>query len=220
MEDRRFCVYEHIRKDNGMCFYVGKGTLKRARAKHRNDHHDRIVKKYGMTVHIVKDNLTEDESFALEQETIKHYVFDLGYGIDIIGYNNNPHENGHLTNCSFGGEGTTGIVHTEEWCKQHSEMMMGENNPMYGKSALDYMTDEAKEKLRKAQSEKNSGKNNPMYGKGKKVCMIDPNINEIIKIFPSVLQAANETNNCHNNIRNYCSKDKTLNGYKWRYINE
>lgn len=164
MENRRFCVYEHIRNDNGMCFYVGKGTLKRARLKHRNEHHDRIVNKYGMTVRIVKDNLTEDEAFTLEQETIKHYVFDLGYGIDIIGYNNDPNENGHLTNCSFGGEGPAGIVHTDEWCKQHSEMMMGKNNPMYGKNALDYMTDEMKEKLRKTRSEKSSGKNNPMHG--------------------------------------------------------
>ena len=80
-------------------------------------------------------------------------------------------------------------------------------------------TEETKQKMKENHADVSS-KNNPMYGKGKKVCMIDPNINEIIKIFPSVLQAANETNNCHNNIRNYCSKDKTLNGYKWRYINE
>ena len=164
MKDHRFCVYEHIRNDNKMCFYVGKGTLKRAKSKHRNEHHDRIVEKYGMTVRIVKQNLTEEDAFALEEKIIRHYVFDFGYGIDIIGYNNNPNENGHLTNCSFGGEGTSGLVHTEEWCKQHSKIMMGKNNLMYGKNALDYMTDDAKEKLRQLQSEKNSGKNNPMYG--------------------------------------------------------
>jgi len=35
MKDHRFCVYEHIRNDNKMCFYVGKGTLKRAALKNK-----------------------------------------------------------------------------------------------------------------------------------------------------------------------------------------
>lgn len=163
-EDRRFCVYEHIRNDTGQCFYVGKGTIQRAKSKTRNEHHDRIAKKYGMTVKIIKDNLTESEAFQLEMETIRHYVFDLNYGIDIIGYNNDLTKNGHLTNCSFGGEGTTGAVHTEEWKREHSKAMTGENNPMYGKNALDYMSEDAKRILKEKQSKNTSGKNNPMYG--------------------------------------------------------
>lgn len=163
-EDRRFCVYEHIRLDTNQCFYVGKGTLKRANSKTRNEHHDRIVSQHGMRVNIIKDNLTEDEAFQLEKEVISHYVYDLNYGIDIIGFNNDPTKNGQLTNCSFGGEGSAGMVHTEEWKKEHSEMMTGENNPMYGKNAYDYMTDEAIQKLKEKQSKNFSGKNNPMYG--------------------------------------------------------
>lgn len=69
-EDRRFCVYEHIRKDTGTCFYVGKGTLKRAYNKSRNKHHDYVVNKYGMTVKIIADNLTQDEAYELERKTI------------------------------------------------------------------------------------------------------------------------------------------------------
>lgn len=163
-EDRRFCVYEHIRNDTNQCFYVGKGTIQRANSKIRNPHHDRIANKVGMTVRIVKDNLTEKEAFKLEHDTICHYVYDLNYGIDIIGYNNKENENGHLTNCSFGGEGSVGMVHTKEWCEQHSKQMTGSNNPMFGKNALDYMTEEARQKLKQTQSINSSGKNNPMYG--------------------------------------------------------
>lgn len=163
-ESRNFCVYEHIRLDTNQCFYVGKGTLKRAKSKTRNEHHDRIANKYGMKVNIIKDNLTEKEAFQLEQDTIKHYVYNLNYGIDIIGFNNNKNENGHLTNHTFGGEGSSGMIHTKEWCKKHSEMMTGTNNPMYGKNALDYMSEEEIKKLKEIQSKNTSGKNNPMYG--------------------------------------------------------
>ena len=56
--NRKYCVYEHIRNDTGQCFYVGKGTLKRANSRKRNEHHNRIANKYGMTVRIVQDGLT------------------------------------------------------------------------------------------------------------------------------------------------------------------
>ena len=47
IEQNKYCVYEHIRKDTNQCFYVGKGTLKRAYNQIRNKHHNRIVKKCG-----------------------------------------------------------------------------------------------------------------------------------------------------------------------------
>ena len=77
-----YYVYEHIRNDNNSCFYVGKGHGNRAYSKNRNEHHDRIVKKYGMTVNIVKDNLSEEEAYKFEHELICDYVFNKGYGID------------------------------------------------------------------------------------------------------------------------------------------
>lgn len=159
-----YYVYEHIRLDNNTCFYVGKGRGKRCNYKSRNEHHDRIVNKVGMKVNIVKDKLTEDEAYQLEKELISHYVFDLGYGIDIIGYNNNPNENGHLTNHTFGGDGSYGMVHSEEWRKQHSIDMTGKNNPMYGVNVWDTYSDEKKKEIRKKLSELNSQENNPMYG--------------------------------------------------------
>jgi hypothetical protein len=67
-----------------------------------------------------------------------------------------------------------GKPHTEEWKREQSERMRGENHPMYGK----HHSEETKEKISKAQtgkvmpeefrqkmSELTSGENNPMYGK-------------------------------------------------------
>ena len=104
-DNNRFYVYERYRLDNNTCFYVGKGTGNRCNRIHRNDHHDKIARKHGFITVILKDNLTNEEATYLEMETIEHYVFDLGYGIDIDGYRNYD-ENCYLTNMTFGGEGT------------------------------------------------------------------------------------------------------------------
>ena len=159
-----YYVYEHIRLDNNTCFYVGKGHGNRSNYYSRNEHHDRIADKVGMKVNIVRDNLSEDDAYRLERELIHHYVFDLGYGIDIIGYNNNINENGHLTNHTFGGDGSYGMVHSEEWRKQHSIDMTGENNPMYGINIWDTYSDDKKNEIRSRLSELNSKENNNMYG--------------------------------------------------------
>lgn len=168
-----YYVYEHIRLDNNTCFYVGKGHGNRCNYYSRNEHHDRIADKVGMKVNIVRDNLSEDDAYRLERELIHHYVFDLGYGIDIIGYNNNINENGHLTNHTFGGDGSYGMVHSEEWRKQHSVDMTGENNPMYGVNIWDTYSNDKKNEIRSRLSELNSKENNNMYGISPKERMDD-----------------------------------------------
>jgi hypothetical protein len=164
IEDREYCVYEHIRLDNDTCFYVGKGRKKRAYNTKRNEHHDRVVNKVGMRVNILYDNLSEDEAYKLEHETIMDYVFNKGYGIDIIGYNNRSDEPGHLTNHTFGGDGSVGMVHSKEWCAQHSEMMKGKNNPAYGINYWETKTPEEVTELKRKYSIVASGENNPMFG--------------------------------------------------------
>lgn len=161
--DKDYYVYEHIRKDNNTVFYVGKGRGRRAYNSKRNSHHDRIADKYGYTVRIIKDNLTEEEAYALEQETICDYVFNKGYGIDIEGLRKNDSIY-QLSNHTLGGDGTYGAVHTEEWCKQHSEDMKGEKNPMYGVNVYEMLDAEKVLEIKKKLSEANSGKNNSMYG--------------------------------------------------------
>jgi len=164
MNKNDYYVYEHIRLDNNTCFYVGKGRGKRANFISRNEHHNRIVEKCGMKVKIIKDNLSEEEAYQFERELIQYYVFTLGYGIDIIGYNNKKVELGHLTNHTFGGDGSFGMVHSEEWCKQHSVDMLGKNNPMYGINVWISYFDEKVKEIKEKLSLSSSGKNNSMYG--------------------------------------------------------
>ena len=204
-----YYVYEHIRLDNNTCFYVGKGHGKRCNYTSRNQHHDRIVDKVGMKVNIVKDNLSEDEAYQLERELIHHYVFDLEYGIDIIGYNNNPNEKGHLTNHTFGGDGSYGMVHSEEWCKQHSLKMTGENNPMYGVNVWETYSDERKEEIRNKLSKLNSKENNPMYGISPKERMDEETYNRWIIERIARLKSQTGSNNpnygnktLHNKLKN------------------
>lgn len=171
-----YYVYEHIRPDNNTCFYIGKGHGDRYKCKSRNSHHDRIVKKYGMETRIIKDGLSEKEAFELEQNLIKHYVFDLGYGIDIEGYRKSSGK--MLSNHTFGGDGSNGMVHTKEWCEQHSKDMTGENNPMYGINLWDTYSEEKKNKIKNNLSNKNSGMNNPMFNVSPKDRMDSKTYNE------------------------------------------
>lgn len=89
-----FYVYEHIRPDTGMVFYVGKGSGKRAYTRSgRNIYWKRIVNKVGsFSVRIVADNLDEELSFLVESERIDQ-LKRLNYS---------------LCNMSDGGEGPSG----------------------------------------------------------------------------------------------------------------
>lgn len=163
MENKKeYYVYERFRLDNMTCFYVGKGKGHRYKQKRRNKHHDRIANKYGYITKIYKDNLSEEEAFNVEQERIRYYVFELGYGIDVIGYQNNSGM--YLTNSTFGGEGSSGVPHTQQWKEQHSKTMSGENNPMYGIDIFHKLPIEEQNRIKLLHSKNNSGKNNPMYG--------------------------------------------------------
>ena len=141
-ENREFYVYEHIRLDNNTCFYVGKGKGNRAYELDRNDFHDNISNSYGHAVVIVKDNLTEEEAFELERDTIEDYVFTLGYGIDIEGYKNRENDE-FLTNLTFGGEGSSGFKHSEETKRKISESHKGIK-----------LSEETKQKLSEANKER------------------------------------------------------------------
>lgn len=98
-----FCVYEHWRSDLNVCFYVGKGTRRRAFSLERNDRHDKVVRKLfrigaNVEVRIVQGGLTEMAAFALERERISFW--------------RTKHD--HLTNMTDGGDGTSGYTFSPE----------------------------------------------------------------------------------------------------------
>lgn len=129
-----FCVYEHIRPDTNAIFYVGKGSHRRANSKHRrNKHWNSVVAKAGgFSVRLVVDDIDEELSFLVEEERIDQ-LKRLGL---------------KLTNKTNGGEGPSGMRHTDEAKRKIADAQRGEKhwtvNHVY--------TEEHKAKLRIARS--------------------------------------------------------------------
>jgi hypothetical protein len=120
MQSRTFCVYEHWREDKNVCFYVGKGHLKRARqiSRKENTRHQRIVSKLkslnmNVIVRIVQQNMVEEDAFILEVERIAYW---RRMGTE-------------LSNQTNGGDGSSGYVYSEERRKEVSERMRGIKKP-------------------------------------------------------------------------------------------
>lgn len=120
-----FYVYEHWRLDKDECFYVGKGAGHRAYSKKRNQHWKNIVSKleregFAWEVRIVASGLTEQEAFKIEIERIEFWSDKVD-----------------LSNKTNGGEGVSGLVHSDDSKKKMSE-------------SKKKMSQETKEKIRHA----------------------------------------------------------------------
>ena len=164
-ESREFYVYEHIRLDKMEPFYIGKGKGERVYDLYRNDHHDAITDEYGHAVVIIADNLTEDEAYWLERDTIEDYVFNLGYGIDIEVHKDYDHELPHLTNMNWGGRGGSSGINAfanktpeemEIIANKKSNSMKGKNK---GKNSFANKTEEEMNIIKQKIREKRKGKN-------------------------------------------------------------
>jgi len=95
----KFYVYFHKKISDGVIFYVGKGSNRRAFSKSgRNAYWNNVVNKHGYEIEIFKNNLSENDAFELERLAIKT-LKEIGVP---------------LTNMTDGGEGSGGYKPSEE----------------------------------------------------------------------------------------------------------
>jgi hypothetical protein len=121
-EDKKFYVYS-LTDPEGKTFYIGKGNGQRIKAhrrdakkfKHSNKYVERVINKIwssdlDFSEKILFDNLTESEAFEAEIRLISEIGLD------------------NLCNFTAGGEGTTGMRHSEEARKRMSLVRDGTKN--------------------------------------------------------------------------------------------
>lgn len=174
MEDRRFYVYEWYIVDTNEVFYVGKGTADRyKRLNGRNYFFQCMYKTHNCDVRKIYENLTEQESFEKEVETIKFYRENTNY---------------RLTNQTDGGEGLSGWKATDEFRNKISKLVKGSNNPNYNHK----WTDEMKESLSQKQKENPLYKNENNPNAKKIICIETGEIFDCIKFAMEKYEIKNE----------------------------
>jgi hypothetical protein len=137
-----FYVYEHIRRDTGVVFYVGKGQGNRHCSKRdRNQYWHNVVNKAGgFDFRVVTENQSEELILLAEIEKINQ-LRTLGVA---------------LVNLTDGGEGITGLKHSEESKRLMSQKLKGRSRKHTPESIEKIrqantgvvFSDERKEKLR------------------------------------------------------------------------
>jgi hypothetical protein len=143
-------LYRHIRQDKNELFYIGIGESEsRASEKRGRTAAWKNIAKKGYDIEVLFDDLSWEQACEKEIEFIALY-------------GRRGNKTGTLVNMTDGGEGTIGYRHsdiTKEKCRMatsgtnhpfynkkrpdHSEKMVGENNPCYGRT----------------------GENHPLFGK-------------------------------------------------------
>lgn len=126
MENNIFYVYQWIREDYNTPFYIGKGKGNRyKRLDNRKQYFMNIYNSVPTHVEIIKDKLTEEKALKLEKDIIHNLVFNENYSIDVPDYKCEKNVGKHLTNLTWGGEGTCGFTFKQS--KESVELRASKN---------------------------------------------------------------------------------------------
>lgn len=202
-----FYVYQHLRLDNNIPFYIGKGCKDRAFRKRRNNvGWNNIVDKIGFTVEIIKYFEDEKEAIIYENELITLY---RNKGIELV--NQTKYSSGG-TSYSYTDEvkakqslGQIGIKRpkSKEWCDKVSKANKGRKI---------LWADKIGDALRGVP------KNYP--NPNKKIIMQLDLEGNFIKEWHSATEAGKGLNKSGNSIADCASgRQKTAYGFKWKYKN-
>lgn len=127
--DNEFYTYVHIRLDTNKIFYVGKGKGNRYLSfSRRNNHWKNIVNKHGFEAKILCNGLSEKSSFETERSLI---AILKSVGIP-------------LSNMTNGGEGPSGMIHSESTKKKWSLAKIGKKRGSYTKDHCKKISDALK----------------------------------------------------------------------------
>ena len=199
-----FYVYQHLRLDNNIPFYIGKGCKDRAfRVKRNNKGWNNIVNKVGFKVEIIKYFEDEDQAIKYEHKLINSYKLQ---GIELV----------NQTLYSAGG---TKWSYTDEVKTRQSKGQMGTKRPK---------TQEWCEKISKANKGRiiiwadkignaHRGKPKNYLSHYKPILQYDSQGN-LINEYQSAQDAGRYLGKSGNSIADCASgRQKTAYGYKWKY---
>jgi hypothetical protein len=193
----KFYIYYHVRHDTGEIFYIGKGSIRtknfyeRAYAiDRRNKIWKRIVSKTDYEVGILCSCQTEDEAFKIEKELIT-----------LIG--RKDLQKGSLCNLTDGGEGSTGLLISDELRAKRSINSSGPRSEVWinsiraarkngGNGGVVKLGDKLSEEWKQNLSKAKMGDKNPHYGKTTKIARKVVGADGVC--YPSVSAAAKDLN--------------------------
>jgi hypothetical protein len=154
-ESRDYYVYIWYIKDTNEVFYVGKGKGKRYKQiSQRNKFFTDMYNSHDCEVMKVYENLTEQEAFQKERETVKWYRENTEF---------------RLTNQTDGGEGSSGWIPPKDFRDKQSQIHKAQwQDEEFRDRMLAIRTDEngpyKSQEFREKIAQLVQGENNPNYG--------------------------------------------------------